>query len=174
MKDRADCECPLSAPSATRPANLSILVNLSARIDPDLVGARTTQETVMAIGTRFGNNTSKWQDWINLILAVWLFISPWVLGFYPGGAVASMPASWTAWVLGIIVAVFSIAALNGARPWEEWINLIAGVLLFISPLVFSYYMVTIVGMWNALIVGALVFILSIWDLNTQRQVAAGA
>jgi hypothetical protein len=72
------------------------------------------------------------------------------------------------------VAVFSIAALNGARPWEEWINLIAGILLFISPLVFSYYMVTIVGMWNALIVGALVFILSIWDLNTQRQVAAGA
>jgi hypothetical protein len=60
-----------------------------------------------------------------------------VLGFYPSGHVASMSASWTAWVLGVVVAVFSIAALNRARPWEEWINLIAGVLLFISPLAFS-------------------------------------
>jgi uncharacterized membrane protein YkgB len=85
-----------------------------------------------------------------------------------------MPASWTAWVLGVVIAVFSIAALYKAQPWEEWINLIAGVLLFISPLVLSYYTVTIAGMWNALIVGALVFILSIWDLNTQRQIVAGA
>jgi hypothetical protein len=124
--------------------------------------------------TRARTATGKWQDWINLILAVWLFISPWVLGYFPGGAVASMPASWTAWVLGVVIAVFSIAALYKAQPWEEWINLIAGVLLFISPLVLSYYTVTIAGMWNALIVGALVFILSIWDLNTQRQIVAGA
>jgi hypothetical protein len=128
----------------------------------------------MAMVTRSRSSTGKWQDWINLILAVWLFISPWVLGFFPGGAVASMPASWTAWVLGVVIAVFSIAALYKAQPWEEWINLIAGVLLFISPLVFSYYTTTIVGMWNALIVGALVFILSIWDLNTQRELVAGA
>jgi hypothetical protein len=137
-------------------------------------GGVNYEETDMAITTRFRTNAGKWQDWINLILAIWLFISPWVLGFYPGGAVASMSASWTAWVLGVIVAVFSIAALNRAQPWEEWINLIAGVLLFISPLVFSYYTVTVAGMWSTLIVGALVFILSIWDLNTQREMVAGA
>jgi hypothetical protein len=114
-------------------------------------------------------DTYKWQDWINLILAIWLFISPWVLRFNPGGAAASMAASWTAWVLGVVVAVFSIAALARARPWEEWINLIAGALLFISPLVLMYYPVSIIAMWNALIVGALVFILAIWDLNTQPR-----
>jgi hypothetical protein len=116
---------------------------------------------------QFRNTTSKWQDWINLILSVWLFISPWVLGYYPHGAIASVAASWTAWVLGVVVAVFSIAALVKSRPWEEWINLVAGVLLFISPLVLGYYKIAAAGMWNALIVGALVFILSIWDLNTQ-------
>jgi hypothetical protein len=117
-------------------------------------------------------DTYKWQDWINLILAVWLFISPWVLRFYPGGTVASMSASWTAWVLGVVVAVFSIAALAKARPWEEWINLVAGVLLFISPLVLMYHTVSILAMWNALIVGALMFILAIWDLNTQPAMIA--
>src|SRR6478752_6118314 len=141
--------------------------------NPDSIGLRGvklfTKEADMA---QIRTDTYKWQDWINLILAVWLFISPWVLRFYPGAAVASIPASWTAWVLGVVVAVFSIAALSRARPWEEWINLIAGVLLFISPLVLMYYTVNIVAMWNALIVGALVFILAIWDLNTQPAVIA--
>jgi hypothetical protein len=41
--------------------------------------------------------------------------------------------------------------------------------LFISPLVLMYYPVSIIAMWNALIVGALVFILAIWDLNTQPR-----
>lgn len=26
-------------------------------------------------------STNNWQDWVNLILAGWLFISPWVLGY---------------------------------------------------------------------------------------------
>ena len=25
--------------------------------------------------------SNRWQDWLNLILGAWLFISPWVLGF---------------------------------------------------------------------------------------------
>jgi hypothetical protein len=118
--------------------------------------------------------SNKWQDWVNLVLAVWLFISPWVLSFYPGGTAASVPAAWTAWILGIVIAVFSIAALAQAQPWEEWINLIAAVLLFISPLVLGYHAVAVAAMWNALIVGAAVFILAIWDLNTQPQLTIGS
>jgi hypothetical protein len=120
---------------------------------------------------QFRNDANKWQDWVNLVLAIWLFVSPWVLGFYPGAAAASVPAAWTAWILAVVIGVFSIAALAQARPWEEWINLVAAVLLFISPLVLSYYAVSAVAMWNALIVGALVFILAIWDLNTQPAIA---
>jgi len=30
---------------------------------------------------------TQWQDWVNLVLAVWLFISPWLLGF----AIAGQP-----------------------------------------------------------------------------------
>ena len=119
-------------------------------------------------------SSNKWQDWVNLVLAIWLFISPWALSFYPGGTVASVPAAWTAWVVGVVIAVFSIAALMQAQPWEEWINLIAAVLLFISPLVLAYHAVAAVAMWNALIIGAAVFILAIWDLNTQPQLTIGS
>ena len=115
--------------------------------------------------------TNKWQDWVNLILAIWLFISPWALSFAPATAGASVAAAWTAWVLAIVIGVFSIAALVRAQPWEEWINLIAGALLFISPWVLGYYMVNQAALWNALIVGAVTFILAIWDLNTQPRMA---
>jgi len=92
--------------------------------------------------TRQQGFTNKWQDWINLLLSIWLFVSPWVLGFHPGGAVESVPAAWAAWILAVVIAVFSIAALAKAQPWEEWINLIAGALLFISPWVLGFYPAT--------------------------------
>jgi len=117
------------------------------------------------------SDTNKWQDWVNLVLAIWMFISPWALAFYPGAATASVAAAWNAWILAIVIGVFSVAALIKARPWEEWINLIAGVWVFVSPWVLGYSTATIV-LWNSLIVGALVFILAIWDLNTQPAMAS--
>jgi hypothetical protein len=70
-----------------------------------------------------------------------------------------------------VIGVFSIAALVRAQPWEEWINLIAGALLFISPWVLTYYAASQAALWNALVIGAVTFILAIWDLNTQPRMA---
>jgi len=117
----------------------------------------------------------QWQDWANLILAIWLFISPWVLGFATAGepnATFTTTAAWNAWIVAIVIAVFSIAALARAQPWEEWINLVAGIWLFISPWILKYSG-TSSALWNALIIGAIVFILAIWDLVAMRQVAGG-
>lgn len=111
----------------------------------------------------------KWQDGANLILAAWLFISPWVLGFAAGAT----GAAWNAWIVAIVIGVFAIAALVRAQPWEEWVNLIAGAWLFVSPWVLGYAAADTVAMWNAMIIGALVFVLSIWDLNTQPEMVRG-
>lgn len=101
-----------------------------------------------------------WQDWVNLILAAWLFISPWVLRFAaPNGL-----AAWDAWIFAVVVGVLSIAALARNQSWEEWINLLVGVWLFFSPWILGFAGMPVV-MWNFLIVGALMFVLAIWDLN---------
>lgn len=53
---------------------------------------------------------ARWTEWINAILAVWLFISPWVLGF------ADVPrAAWDAWIVGIVVFVLALSAFAVAR-----------------------------------------------------------
>src|SRR5215831_8518266 len=82
--------------------------------------------------------SNRWQDWLNLLLGAWLFISPWVLGFAQTQAAAGAGATHSlaapnAWIFGVIVVLLSIAALARTQPWEEWLNLIAGIWLFISP-----------------------------------------
>lgn len=67
-------------------------------------------------------------DVLNLILAIWLFLSPWIVGF-----TTLTPAAWTAWLSAIAIAVFAIAALSAFAEWEEWINLILGIWVLISP-----------------------------------------
>jgi hypothetical protein len=67
----------------------------------------------MATETRSYNH---WQDWCNLVLALWLFALSWLLG-YSGAPVAA----WNAYVVAVVVAVFSIAAMAKFAQWEEWI-----------------------------------------------------
>jgi len=117
---------------------------------------------------------NRWQDWLNLLLGAWLFISPWVLGFAKTTAENTSThssAAFNAWIFGVIVVILSIAALARTQPWEEWLNLLAGAWLFISPWVLSYTTVP-AALWNALIVGALVFILACWDLATMPNASA--
>jgi len=66
-------------------------------------------------------------DVVNLILGGVLFFSPWLFDLSSG-------AQWqTASIVGIIIAVLSIAALACFAVWEEWFLLVAGIGLIVSP-----------------------------------------
>jgi len=72
-------------------------------------------------------SSAKLGDVANLVLGMILFFSPWLLGVSAG-------AQWqTASVIGIFIAVSSIAALAAFAVWEEWVNLGAGLILIVSP-----------------------------------------
>lgn len=113
----------------------------------------TSRDVVPAAWTR-------WQDWANLILGAWLFISPWVMrstGSFNGDA----------WVVGGLIVLVSLWAL--AMPTSgaaEWSNIVLGIWLFISPWVLRYFFTT--PTWNAWIVGILVIIFAAWALSSTR------
>jgi hypothetical protein len=72
-------------------------------------------------------STAKLCDVANLILGMVLFFSPWLFDLPIG-------AQWqTASIIGIVVAMLSIAALAAFALWEEWLNLVAGLALIVSP-----------------------------------------
>ncbi len=75
---------------------------------------------------------AKWCDVANLILGAFLFFSPWIFGFDAG------KVSQNAFIAGIVIAVLAIAALAAFAVWEEWLNLIVGLWVLVSPWVLGF------------------------------------
>ncbi|HWI28692.1 MAG TPA: SPW repeat protein [Stellaceae bacterium] len=139
-----------------------------------------------------GKRSNRWQDWTNLVLGLWLFISPWVLRYAsgaatapagggagaaatggPAGSVVGMAAaganaSWNAWVLGALIALLSISALARMEFWQEWINLLLGVWVFIAPWVLGFVALAAAA-WDHWVVGALVFLIAICNVAAARR-----
>jgi hypothetical protein len=84
----------------------------------------------LGTGTRF-------QDYANFFLGVLLVISPWALGY-----VDHEMATRVAVIGGLIVAVLSFAAIIKFAEWEEWVNLLVGLAVFVSPYLFGFADVT--------------------------------
>src|SRR5512141_2335660 len=66
-------------------------------------------------------------DVYNLLLAMFLLISPWLFARANGTAAADLRAS------GAAIATLSLAAMIAFASWEEWANLLLGLWLIVSP-----------------------------------------
>jgi SPW repeat len=74
-------------------------------------------------------------DWILVALAIWLFISPWVISFGGGaaGPRAASHAAWNAWVIGAILFFVMLSAVGRLEASQEWMALILGAWTFAAP-----------------------------------------
>ncbi len=105
----------------------------------------------------------RWQDTLNLLIGVWLFISPWVVGF----AASDVAAAWNAWILGVAIVVFSAIAVSMPRAWEEVINILLGIWMVISSWVIG--VAYRAAGTNAVIVGLLVILFAAWAIAMSRE-----
>lgn len=104
----------------------------------------------------------RWQDWVNLILGVWLFITPFL-----GMDTVMSVAAWNGYIFGTIVVVLSIWALAQPRAWEEWINFVIGVWLILAPFILGFSHQT-GAMWNHIIVGVIIGVDALWAALTTK------
>lgn len=113
---------------------------------------------------------TRWQDWVSLVLGIILFITPWIFGTAINGA-----RSWDAWILGIIGVVLALIALAmvSAATVTEWIAVVLGIVLFISPWVFGFATLGAAA-WPAWIIGVLFVIVNGWALYQTRTPRVGA
>ncbi len=109
-----------------------------------------------------------YQDWINLVCAVLLFISPWVLAFS-----GDVMATRAAWITGVVVAIFAVAALVQFAEWEEWVSLLLGVWMIVAPWVvgFSGVGVAVAAFVVLGIVVALASMSEIWQIRHPHAMA---
>lgn len=103
------------------------------------------------------------QDWVNLVLAVCLFISPWVVGF-----MADTIPTWNAWIVGVVVGILALATLSAFAEWEEWINLLLGLWLVAAPWVLGFATV-MNAMWTHVIMGVLIAGFAAWAIWGHRH-----
>ena len=130
-------------------------------------------------------SSNHWEDWATVVLAVWFFISPWVLQFGSGaattppaaGAAATQTvstAAWNAWVLAVIVFLVALSAIGRMEFWQEWINAILGAWIFASPWALGFIAGPFVAArWDHWIVGALIFILALLNIAESRRLRVG-
>lgn len=108
-----------------------------------------------------------WQDLVNILLGVWIVISPWVLGFQDVTAAMANAA-----VVGLALIATALGAIFKPRAWEEWTEGALGVWLIASPwlLGFSTHSEALMAM---LLTGAAVMALALWALLTDKDYGIG-
>jgi SPW repeat len=71
-------------------------------------------------------------DLYNLMLAAVLFASPWVF------ALTNSAGKWDLRASSASIAAISVAAIVAYGNWEEWINLLLGLWLIVSPWILGF------------------------------------
>jgi SPW repeat len=104
-----------------------------------------------------------WTNSICMLAGLWLWISPFILGFSLGSH-----ASANASVVGIFIGTFAMMAVATPQLWEEWAKVVLAVWLLISPwlLGFSHQSAATA---DILIVGVVVVVLSLWSMAGRTK-----
>lgn len=114
----------------------------------------------------------RWQDQVILLLGLWLFVSPWVLGYASGA-----PVSLNAFITGGLIVLMAAFDLYKTYAWAVVISLLAGVWIAVSPWVPALADAAALMLSNV-IAGVAVAVLALWELRSDpdlyRQIAGGA
>jgi len=107
--------------------------------------------------------SNRLQDWVVIVLAGCLFLSPWVFGFtgeqYP---------AWNAWISAAAIAAVAVAALLARAEWEEWVRLVLGVWVVVAPWILGF-VASAYALWVHVVLGLLVIAVTAWEIWDVRQ-----
>jgi uncharacterized integral membrane protein len=104
---------------------------------------------------KYWKKISGWQDAVELLVVVWVFVAPAVLGFFAYNA-----ATLSAMLMAIVASITIQLGLAKQQPWEEWFNLSLAAFLAFSPWLFNYTHMA-AATWNAIISGLVLAIFAI-------------
>jgi len=101
--------------------------------------------------------------WSNLVLGLWLMISPFAL---VSANRHIFDVLWEDLILGFGIATFSLCRLLSRRKGEivltDWLVTALGFLTLANPFLYSYSNAPL-AKWNNLIIGGIVFVLAIYQ-----------
>jgi hypothetical protein len=105
-----------------------------------------------------------WFDVVKVTIAAFLFATPWIYRFTPNVA-----ASRNAWVCGVVIGIASIWAIVSYAEWQEWLSLLFGLWLLISPWLLGFHASLVQAMRANVTLGIVIVILTLAELWTMHQ-----
>jgi hypothetical protein len=93
-------------------------------------------------------------NWVNVVLGIWVIISPFVLGFANLQAVM-----WNDVAVGIAVALLALSRRPNHRAGES-LNVVLGVWLILSAFVLG--VTAAVPFWNSIIFGIIIALVALF------------
>ncbi|MGX4644045.1 SPW repeat protein [Massilia sp. SYSU DXS3249] len=106
-------------------------------------------------------SSKRWQDGAILLLGIWLFVSPWALG-YPNDS----PPALNAFIAGTIIAVLAVFDLYKTYVWAVLVNIVLGAWVAASP-----WLVDVVAdramSTSMLVVGIATIVFALWELRSD-------
>ena len=106
-------------------------------------------------------SSKRWQDGAILLLGIWLFVSPWVLG-YPNDS----PPALNAFIAGAIIAALAAFDLYKTYVWAVLVNVVVGAWVAASP-----WFIGVVGdramSTSMLVVGIATIVLGLWEMRSD-------
>lgn len=108
-------------------------------------------------------------DLISLVLAGWLFLSPWIVGF-----TNLTSAAWTAWLGALVIGGVAVSSLWSVTRLKQSINLVAGLVLVASPwlLHITSELKPTSALFQTGIVFVTVAVLELWMMRKPVQAAS--
>jgi ABC-type enterobactin transport system permease subunit len=105
----------------------------------------------------------RWQDQVILLLGIWLFVSPFVLG-YPVGS----PPAINAFIAGAVMGILAAFDLYKTYVWAVIVNMAVGAWTAVSAWLVGV-MHDPVMTSSLLIVGVATIVLGLWELHTDPE-----
>lgn len=121
---------------------------------------------------------AEWENWLNFFLGAWVLSLPWTVGygFHPYNVNV---VSWNFVIMGAVVMGMSVIAIRKISPAAEWLNLFAGIWLFLSPWFllyednspwYAFYNENNALLWHSIVLGALITLFSALSIRVVERI----
>lgn len=106
----------------------------------------------------------RWQDWMAILVGLWLAIAPLLLAFADG---YGSTAAWNSYLSALVILVAAVVALQRPAAWQEWLLLVMGIWLLVSSFILGLDDDQLV-MWNNIVAGIVIVLSAVSALNWIR------
>lgn len=108
-------------------------------------------------------SSKRWQDQLMVVIGVWLFVSPWVLGYPPDS-----PPAMNAYIAGAVIALLAAFDLVKTYVWAVLLNIIVGLWVAVSPWLVGTVRDPAMT-WSLVIAGIATIVLGMWELRSDPE-----